>query len=319
VLDEPDVYLHADLQKKLIKVLAAERYKQTIVATHSLELIADVSPNEIVSISKRSSRSRPLSSSAQAQSVAESLGTNLNIQISKVANAGKIIFVEGKDHAFLDQIAYKFGGTFYDRFSKLPHFGVGGMNNWRRAATTAEAFHQTSSGKVCSDLFLDRDYKSEESLSELRAEALKSHLNVIFWSKKEIENFFWDLDLIVSYIQSRSVVLVPEKDVAEAFERITAEAIGGLPILIADGYQSENRRLALPTAMKQAQAFLKSCEQSGCKSSDMISGKAAISRLSAESQSRWNVQVSPMSLCRHMEECDIPTELRNAVRQLTEA
>ena len=34
VLDEPDVYMHADLQRKLIRLLKG-KYKQTIVATHS--------------------------------------------------------------------------------------------------------------------------------------------------------------------------------------------------------------------------------------------------------------------------------------------
>lgn len=179
VLDEPDVYLHADLQKKLIKILAAEGYKQTIVATHSLEMIADVSPNEIVNVTKRQGRSRPLSSSAQAQSVVDSLGTNLNIQLSKVAQAGTIVFVEGKDHAFLDQVAFKFGHSFYDQFSKLPHFSVGGMNNWRRAATTAHAFHETSSGKVCSVMFVDRDYRDEETLAGLQSEAAKSNLQIV--------------------------------------------------------------------------------------------------------------------------------------------
>jgi len=152
VLDEPDVYLHADLQKKLINILAAEGYKQTIVATHSLEMIADVSPNEIVNVTKRQSRSRPLSSSVQAQSVVDALGTNLNIQLSKVASASKIIFVEGKDYAFLDQIAVKFGSSFYDQFSRLPHFSVGAMNNWTKAASTAHAFFETSSGSLQCDV-----------------------------------------------------------------------------------------------------------------------------------------------------------------------
>ncbi|HEV2079204.1 MAG TPA: AAA family ATPase [Allosphingosinicella sp.] len=112
ILDEPDVFLHADLQKKLIKLLSAERYRQTVVATHSLEMIADVSPAEIISVTKRSSRSRALSSSAQAQSVVETIGTNLNIQLSKLAAAGKIVFVEGKDYSILDQIAFKKGNAF---------------------------------------------------------------------------------------------------------------------------------------------------------------------------------------------------------------
>jgi hypothetical protein len=318
VLDEPDVYLHADLQKKLIKVLAAEGYTQTIVATHSLELISDVSPNEIVSITKRAGRSRSLSSSAQAQSVADSLGTNLNIQLSKVANAGKIIFVEGKDHAFLDQVAFKFGSNFYDKFTRLPHFSVGGLNNWRRAATTSEAFYQTSSGKVCSEIILDRDYKPEATRCDITNEAAKSHLQVKFWSKKEIENYFWNLDLITSYIVSRAAVPVDADEVAETFNVINAELKAGITVLMADSLQAADRKIALTTAMARAQRELQELVSSGTDISDLIGGKEAITRMSGQSQSKWNVQVSPMALCRHMSYETVPVELREVVQDLVE-
>ncbi len=47
VLDEPDVYMHPDLQRKLFR-LASSRCRQTIVATHSVEIMAEVEPSEIL-------------------------------------------------------------------------------------------------------------------------------------------------------------------------------------------------------------------------------------------------------------------------------
>jgi len=315
ILDEPDVYIHADLQKKLIKLLAAERYRQTIVATHSLEMIADVAPSEIILVSKRAPRSRALSSSEQAQKVVETIGTNLNIQLSKVAASGKIVFVEGKDYSFLDQIAFKLGNIFYDRFSKIPHFSVGGMNNWPRAAMASRAFHETSSGKVEGVMFIDRDYKPDEYFASIIDNAEKDYLRIKVWSRKEIENYFLDAKIIHSYL-CRNNEKVEFSSVQEIVDGALAELTTELPVLIADGFQTADRKLALPTAMERANAVLKERREQGTAWCDIVSGKKAISLISERCQSKWGVQISPMSLCRHMELGDVAPELRNAVESL---
>lgn len=317
VLDEPDVYLHADLQKKLIKLLAAEGYHQIIVATHSLEMIADVAPSEVILVSKRSPRSKALSSSQQAQSVMESIGTNLNMQLSKVAAAGKIIFVEGKDHAILDQIAFKMGNNFYDKFSKIPHFSVGGMNNWPKAAMASRAFYETSAGKVEGVMFLDRDYKSDDVFADLSTLAEKDFLRVHVWSSKEIENFFLDPNLIHSYL-CRDGNNVKFEDVKGIFDTVVNELKAGLVVMIADSIQASDRKIALPTAMKRAEAILDERVAAGAAWHDIIAGKKALSMISERCQAAWNIQISAMSLCRHMKLGDVTFELRSAVTSLVE-
>ncbi len=319
VLDEPDVYLHADLQKKLINLLSAESYRQTIVATHSMEMIADVSPSEIVSVTKRDSRSRPLSSSAQAQGVVDAIGTNLNIQLSKLASAGRILFVEGKDYPFIDQVAFKLGNTFYDRFSKIPHFSVGGMNNWPRAAMAAKAFHATSAGKVAGVMFLDRDYKPDAIFEEIILQAANDNLFIRVWSKKEIENFFLSPTLIHSYIENRAKEVVSAQEIEDIFVTVVNEMAESLPELIADGFQTAERKLALPTAMMKSKSFLKTQQESGRPIQDMICGKKAISMIAKITQEKWSVQISAMSLCRHMQVEDVPIEMLDAIKNLVES
>lgn len=318
ILDEPDVYLHADLQRKLIKLLSAESYRQTIVATHSMEMIADVSPSEIVSVRKRDSRSRPLSSSAQAQGVAEAIGTNLNIQLSKLASSGRILFVEGKDYPFIDQVAFKMGNAFYDRFSRIPHFSTCGMNNWPKAAMASKAFYDTSAGKVAGVMFMDRDYKPDALFEEVIVEAKKDALFITVWQKKEIENFFLDRNLIHSYLENRARESVCYNDVDEVFSQVMEAMAESLPELIADSYQKHDRGLALPTAMAKAKIFIESRLSEGAEIYDLVSGKKAISLLSAKMQERWSTQISAMSLCRHMKPSDMPPALVKAIRELVD-
>lgn len=57
VLDEPDVYMHPDLQRKILK-LVQQRFNQIVIATHSVEIISGVEPREIVTVDKKSRRMR---------------------------------------------------------------------------------------------------------------------------------------------------------------------------------------------------------------------------------------------------------------------
>ena len=190
VLDEPDVYLHADLQRKLLKILGSLGFKQIIVATHSVEMISDVSYEEVIVVKKRERHSRPLKSMDELQKASESIGSMHNLQLSKISTDGNILFVEGKDKAFLSEIAYKITPRVYDKLIALPTFAVGGFDNWPRAALTALAFDRSSSGRIAATILLDRDYKDTNYIEQVVNEANKSKLKVKVWNRKEIENYF---------------------------------------------------------------------------------------------------------------------------------
>ncbi len=55
VIDEPEVYLHPDIQRKLLKVLK-DTGAAILVATHSIEIISQAESGEVVRIDKRKKR-----------------------------------------------------------------------------------------------------------------------------------------------------------------------------------------------------------------------------------------------------------------------
>jgi predicted ATPase len=52
LIDEPDIYIHADLQRQLLTILR-ELGPDIVIATHSTEIICDADPDEIVLIDKK--------------------------------------------------------------------------------------------------------------------------------------------------------------------------------------------------------------------------------------------------------------------------
>ena len=49
ILDEPDVYMHPDLQRKLVKTVQRSG-QQLLLTTHSVEIMSEVAPENILVI-----------------------------------------------------------------------------------------------------------------------------------------------------------------------------------------------------------------------------------------------------------------------------
>ncbi len=90
VLDEPDVYMHADLQRKLMR-LVRRRQQQVIVATHSLEILDEVEPDSVLVVSSESRRSKWASGIGGVQQVVSNFGSVHNIQLSRLSTLATLL------------------------------------------------------------------------------------------------------------------------------------------------------------------------------------------------------------------------------------
>jgi len=129
ILDEPDVYLHPDLQRKLFRMVQRQD-RQTIVATHSVEIMAEADPSEIVVIDRRRKRSRFASSSPAVQKIIDHVGGVHNIQLARIGSAKKLLLVEGGDKAFLSFWHRKLFPESTQPLNQVPSFPVGGWGGW---------------------------------------------------------------------------------------------------------------------------------------------------------------------------------------------
>src|SRR5205823_4249213 len=100
ILDEPDVYMHADLQRKLVRFLK-RRHRQVVVTTHSSEIMAEVEPDEILIVNKADGRSTYASSIPVAQQILSQLGSVHNLQLARLSAGKRFLLVEGDDITIL--------------------------------------------------------------------------------------------------------------------------------------------------------------------------------------------------------------------------
>lgn len=184
------------------------------------------------------------------RSAIEQIGTIHNLQLSKLAASGSVLFLEGKDKSFLSEIAYKMGPRVFDRLAAIPSFPVGGFNNWPRAALAAKAFHESSAGRVKSFAILDRDYKDHDQIRSVVDQAKNDNLSVICWNKKEIENYLISPVAIAKVIDRSTGVAVQINEVELIISEICKEMMEDLEGQVAESIRCADRKIDIPRALK---------------------------------------------------------------------
>ena len=159
VLDEPDVFLHADLQRRLVRLLEKQPY-QTITATHSVEMLAEATEDSIVWVDK--SRKRAISRPFGVQDLSGQIGSHFNSVAQPALKAKTVLFVEGKDMTLLRHIANTIGAAQVSDGSQACCHTVTGLHKLGTRGTLSLVHSKSSLGESMSPfVILDRDYRAD--------------------------------------------------------------------------------------------------------------------------------------------------------------
>lgn len=316
VLDEPDVFLHADMQRKIVKLIAAHGFSQVAIATHSAEIISDVDPSTISVIRKRDRYSRKPGKKKQVQEIIDSLGSRHNVQLSKLASARRFVLYEGDDQKYLSEIALALGDSFYQKMANVPHFDIKGVTNWHQAIGAARTLHAASDGDIPAHLIIDRDFRSDDEIAKISKECGQHHLLFHAWSKKEIENFFVDPRPLSRILRSRTKKDISIEVADSIIENACAQLKQNCIETIADKLVSDDPKLMPSTAMKRAKTVIAEMLKVK-KLRDVVSGKKLIREISKATQSKWGTQINAMALCREIKIEELSPEIVTLTRQLS--
>lgn len=319
VLDEPDVYLHADLQRKLIKLIESLEFKQAIIATHSSEIIGDVPFNHVTVVQKRDRISKPAERANEIQGALKSMGSLHSIQLAKVAYHGLIFFVEGDDKPFLTDVAYKMGPRKFDSFSSMAIQEIKGKGNWNYAIGAGKALSEASAGEIRTALLLDRDFMLAEQVNEYYKKAVREGLILKIWRRKEIENYFICPKVIARFVSERSEQRVDPRQIEDMLHKAEADMKEDLVLSFSDVLQAQSKpRITSKTSVQRAKALIADRVEKGERISELLGGKDLVSHLSKCCQAEFGVSFSALNLCKSMRLDEIPLEVTDLVEALTQ-
>jgi len=202
ILDEPDIYLHSDMQKKLVNI-CKERANQVIIATHAVDIIEEVEPDDIISIDKNSNEARRLSNIDEVQTCITQLGSFQNLKLVHFVRGKSCLFVEGNDFRYLRILARKLNFDSFvreDGFSVIP---LEGFSNWDRLLYVGWVFKNAFGERVKCYVVLDKDYYTSQEIDEIVSNLQKKGVGIHVWERKEIENYIINYDALYRMFKSR--------------------------------------------------------------------------------------------------------------------
>jgi hypothetical protein len=185
ILDEPDVYMHPDLQRRLIRFIRNQA-PQVIVTTHSVEIIAEVEPESIVVIERKRPQSSFADSLPAVQSVLNGVGSAHNIHLTRLWSARRFILVEGDDLKILRHFSDTLSPDAETSLEAVPNMSIGGWGGWNWAVGSSLALRNAAGEDLTVYCLLDSDFFSEEVLESRYTEAASRGLQLHIWRYREL-------------------------------------------------------------------------------------------------------------------------------------
>ncbi len=310
ILDEPDVYMHADLQKRLIRFIK-NKFPQVIITTHSIEIMAEVEPEEILVIDKNSRISSFAINIPAVQRVVESTGSIHNINLARLWEAKKFLMVEGEDLKYFKIIQNKLFPKSLYPIDSIPNMSINGWSGWNYAVGSSMLLQNSFKEKLIVYCILDSDYHSKIEIEERLNDAKKKGIELHIWRKKEIENYFLVPEAFQRIIVQRSIgkFSPSTKDVFRQLHRIAHSLKNDTTDDIADEIFQKNKSKGTQAANKLARKIVEKIESNEGSIIPIVSGKEVISKMSAWSQKKYKVSFSPITILNKVQKNEIDHEL----------
>ncbi|MEN6420170.1 MAG: AAA family ATPase [Clostridiaceae bacterium] len=305
ILDEPDVYMHPDMQKRILYILK-QRYQQIIIATHSVELIASVEPRCIVAVDRESRKTRYANSSAAVQRVIDSIGSVHNLALLRIAIAKKCVFVEGEDLKILTKFQLLLNPELSETADSLPVVSLGGFSRYAEAFGAARLFYEESA-EIKTFCLLDHDYYPNEYFQDLEREAKDNHLLLHVWRKKEIENYVLVPSAIFRSIKISCDFSYFITEFTRVVDDMREEVSYRIAAKIQDYFKSSG--LDFVTAQKRAAIYMKENWTTLERKIALVNGKELLSRVNEWLRDKYCVSTSLDRIIRSMKPDEVDEEI----------
>lgn len=320
VLDEPDVYLHPDLQKRLVD-FASSKFKQIAIATHSTEIINHVDAKSIKMIDSNFTTARSITSSNAYNRLFAYLGASENAEFAKLSKAKKIIFFEGNDRKLLRKFIKKSGLADVLSDPNILLLKTGGFGGWSKVRDSEWVLRSALGIDVKIFALFDRDYICEEEAEAICDRDTSNNVAFHVLNKKEIENYCLCIPAIkrlVLKLDKKKGGNLTEEYIDKILHKISNESKASTRALLQTNYQrftveqAKRQKKAIPNTAETTNKFLEWFDPiwEGIESRlSYISGKKFLAELSTHFSHEHGINLSANKLLDEM----LPSEIDNAL------
>jgi AAA domain, putative AbiEii toxin, Type IV TA system len=325
LIDEPDIYLHSDLQRQLLGILR-DLGPDILIATHSTEIISEAEADEIVIISKSARSGRRIKNPSELGDVFSMLGSNLNPILTQLAKTRRALFVEGDDFQILSRFARRLSLPHVANRKDFALVPVKGFNP-ERIKSLKSGMEITLGGSILAMAVMDRDYRSQEERDSITSQCKEFCKFVTIHGCKEIENFLLVPEAIdraaarrLSDAARRSTGKPKEykESAAKLLNSFAAEKknyVLGQYVEARQRY-ARTKGLSLSTITEAASADLERSWSDEVTRLQIIPGKDAMARMNQFLQEEYGISVTPAAIIESMWLDEIPSGMKEFLWQI---
>ena len=326
VIDEPEIYLHPDVQRQLLSILRGLD-ADILLATHSVEIMGEADPSEILLVNKSSRSAKRLKEIEEVQLALESLGSSQNITLTHLARTKKILFVEGmSDYKSVRRVAKNLG--FHDLASgnDLTAFESGGFSSWEKIKSFAWGVKNTIDANMKLFAIYDRDYYCQEEIDEilesLQAELTQAHIH----QRKEMENYLLVIPVLERVLEKQITnrsrrsgeIIVADKGITLYLEEITI----GLKVEAQSQYiakritHHQGTGVDTGTISREAIEVFESLWTNINSRMEIVPGKTTLRMLRNAIQDDYSVNLTDVQIIDEFRKEEIPDDLLRLIDNL---
>ena len=324
VVDEPEVYLHPEVQRHLLGILRDAK-PDILLATHSVEILGEADPAEILLVDKEKRSARRLRDVAGVQEALENLGSVQNITLTELARNRRILFVEGtNDYRLIRRFAKIVEHPKVASGTGLTAIPSGGFGSWAKIKGLAWGLKKTLESALKIAAVFDRDYRSEDETESLKTEMEEEGVVAHFLSRKEIENYLLQPAALARAVRAQArrrfgnEPLEVEANLDAALQSITDPLRADCSGQYVAGYCRFHRHAAKDPAMLASEATA----NFDVKWADLdtrlevVPGKRVLSELRKWLQDKYSITLTDFQILDAFRREDVAADLASLVLTL---
>lgn len=310
VLDEPDVFLHADLQRRLVGVLETLD-GQSITATHSPEMLAEASSESVIWVdkSRRSAVRRPDASSLE--DLSSRIGSQFNLRLASALRARVVLFVEGDDMKLVKIVAKKLDCPRIANELGLTTIALGGFDRWTGVEPFKWLVDKFLDRSVHVAVVLDRDYRSDTEVLDVERALDGVGVHGHVWRKKELENYLLNLPLL-----QRVIGLEDSIDLPSILRAVCDDVLDSVQGQFVAAALASKGKVAAATVVSRVMSEVRKDSRDLSWCLDRLPAKDVLAGLNRELQGLGHKAVSFTRLARDIKISEIPDEFATLVRRV---
>jgi hypothetical protein len=331
VVDEPEIYLHPDVQRQLVGILR-QSGSDVVMASHSPEIIGEADPSEIVLVDKKRRSGQRLRDIDAVQMVLDQIGSSQNITLTRLARNRRVLFVEDEyDFGVIRRFARRLGYSELASGTDVTAVPSNGFSSWERVQALGWGIPRTLGRDLLIAVIYDRDYWSAEHIDEVVKKLEGDTAFVHFHGRKEIENY-----LLIPSVFTRALIdavlernergeldnptLPTEQDVRVILAEITDPQKSQLQSqYIArrqDFFRHSHSKLDPATIAQETLQAIDSKWHTLEKRLEIVSGKEVLAALRQRVRTLYSVNVSDHRIISSFRLDEVPPDLKTLIEGL---